>query len=511
LKKNIFLHPFLFTVASIAYLFLTSSVIVSPDQMVRPLFVFWGILILLIFPAYWVVQDWNWSGILLSAVVLIFFSSPIIFHLGITAAGAAIICCFAYFYLRRRSVNSIHIINILNIVSALMVLLIAASIWRQASVLSFFDTPQYDWSDRSVSVELSVPDEKPDVYYIVFDGYGRADILDEYYEYDNSEFIEKLIAKGFVVPAESRSNYPKTVLSISSTLNMDYISNLTPELVDKDTYYWWLMRPLINHSDVRRILESMGYRSYSLTSGWGPTDNSTTDVYYKPAPIVLNDLEYVVLAVTKMKFLTPLLRQVAYVPSFDAHRELFLYNMSALSTISNDDGPKFIFAHIVPPHPPFVFDADGEPLTPGYNYSFNDASDVALSDEEYREGYVNQLKFINTQIVRLVDEILENSKTPPIIILQADHGPGMMTDFGSSENTCMRERFSIFAAYHLPGLYLDDIPQDITAVNLFRIVFNEYFGANYPMLSNYHYYYDETIYIFRDKDVTSIVDTCLTK
>jgi hypothetical protein len=79
----------------------------------------------------------------------------------------------------------------------------------------------------------------------------------------------------------------------------------------------------------------------------------------------------------------------------------------------------------------------------------------------------------------------------------------MMTDFATSENTCLKERFSIFAAYYLPGKKPEVIPNNITPVNIFRIIFNEYFSTELPLLNNASYYFKDTIYIFRAEDITA--------
>ncbi len=84
----------------------------------------------------------------------------------------------------------------------------------------------------------------------------------------------------------------------------------------------------------------------------------------------------------------------------------------------------------------------------------------------------------------------------------------MLTDFASLENTCLRERFSVFSAYYLPGVSPETIPDDITSVNLLRIVLNAYFGTDFLMLENAHYYFRDSVYIFRVEDVISRVDTC---
>jgi hypothetical protein len=96
----------------------------------------------------------------------------------------------------------------------------------------------------------------------------------------------------------------------------------------------------------------------------------------------------------------------------------------------------------------------------------------------------------------------------PVIILSADHGPGMFSDFRSSENTCLKERFSTFSAYYLPGIDSSLVPDDVSSVNIFRILFNGYFDVQIPLLENFFYYYKDEIYIFRAEDITGFVDSC---
>ena len=81
-----------------------------------------------------------------------------------------------------------------------------------------------------------------------------------------------------------------------------------------------------------------------------------------------------------------------------------------------------------------------------------------------------------------------------------------ITDLNSLENTCIRERFSPFAAYYLPDLERDVIPADISTVNLFRIILNEYFGAQLPLLENRQYFYKDPRSYYDFEDVTSRLD-----
>ena len=67
----------------------------------------------------------------------------------------------------------------------------------------------------------------PDIYYIILDAYGREDVLMEMFNYDNTSFLRFLESKGFYVAECSQSNYAQTMLSLTSSLNFDYLDSLT--------------------------------------------------------------------------------------------------------------------------------------------------------------------------------------------------------------------------------------------------------------------------------------------
>ena len=80
-------------------------------------------------------------------------------------------------------------------------------------------------------------------------------------------------------------------------------------------------------------------------------------------------------------------------------------------------------------------------------------------------------------MTNVVSEILAKAKTPPIIILQGDHG------FRAVPGTNMTtEAMTILNAYHLPGAQPGWVYEGITPVNSFRMIFNRYFGTHYSYL-----------------------------
>jgi hypothetical protein len=139
-------------------------------------------------------------------------------------------------------------------------------------------------------------------------------------------------------------------------------------------------------------------------------------------------------------------------------------------------GPKFTYIHLFIPHYPYVFGPDGEIMTdPGF-YSGDRGSAVNGTYED--EGYVNQIQYINKRIVPILQTVISKSRNPPVIILMGDHG---------LEDTNRRTNL---LAYYLPQDGNAKLYSTISPVNSFRLIFNEYFGANYALLPDETYIND---------------------
>jgi hypothetical protein len=110
------------------------------------------------------------------------------------------------------------------------------------------------------------------------------------------------------------------------------------------------------------------------------------------------------------------------------------------------------------------------------------------SRKNYIAGYRRQIQYVNTLILETVDAILTRSTTPPIIIIQGDHGPGAYLHWGSLENTVPAERFGILNAYYFPDQDYARLYPSISPVNSFRVLFNQFFDADYALLPDRHYY-----------------------
>ena len=187
--------------------------------------------------------------------------------------------------------------------------------------------------------------------------------------------------------------------------------------------------------------------------------------------------------------------------SSDKARDRILCTFSQLASIrENVDGPMFVFAHIVSPHPPYLFGPNGEPV------KLTAENEVTgLDTWQDRKDYLNQLLFINKMVMDLVRKLTFGRENSPIIIIQADHGSASTPGMEEYNPDLIQERMRPFMAYKFPGKrnFLYDT---ITPVNIFRLIFNNYFNANYELLED-RYYFSNYTYAFKFIDVTESVNT----
>jgi hypothetical protein len=334
----------------------------------------------------------------------------------------------------------------------------------------------------------AIPMRKPHIFYIILDAYGRSDVLKELYQFDNSSFLEHLKQKRFYIASESRSNYSQTYLSLASSLNLDYLDD-TARRVGSESNQTSVLGGLIQRSQLASFLRSQGYRFISFSSGVSFTEIRNAEVFVNRLRF-LNQFEYVFLQTTPIGQFTETGRFQE-----SLHRQRLSHIFAHLPDYASSRTPVFVFAHILAPHEPFVFGEAGEAVddTGGGGMS---ALGPGL---DYVAKYRRQVQFVTKRIERTIDEILVQSSEPPIIVLQSDHGPAQrpLGEFGN-----LHERMSILHASHLPEGGNAFLYPGITPVNTFRIILKHYFHADLPLLEDKSFFstYDRP---FRFVDVTN--------
>ena len=362
--------------------------------------------------------------------------------------------------------------QILNLVSVLLVIIPIFRMVQYEVNLSSMNRLTANSQTISSGAPVSGTNQattKPDVYYIILDMYTRSDMLKKVYNYNNTPFIQQLTAKGFYVGSCSQSNYSFTTLSLSSSLNMDYLEGFSKAIVEGKENLAGYAQYMI-HSQVRKNFESMGYYTVAFETGYWNDELTDAKMYITRAnnPITgstaitsINDFEVMYLRTTLFRvimeaqsaYLSKLTKQVE-TPEQD-HYDRIMFVLSQLDNLPPVPGPKFVYAHLVAPHPPFVLNPDG---------SYHLTTD--------NSGYTNGITYLDKRVLELVTKIISESRVPPIIIIQGDHGMGDV------------ERVDIFNAYYLPNGGSKLLYPKISPVNSFRVVFDEYFGGKYPLLQD---------------------------
>lgn len=365
----------------------------------------------------------------------------------------------------------------------------------------------YGTRENVQSTALHQPEDgvAPDIYFIVLDAYGRKDVLQETFGFDNSEFLRELEDLGFYVVECSQSNYARTRLSVTSTLNMDYVQNLIPEQNPGELNA--RLKPYLSENQVRSLLEEIGYKTVTFENGfpWLKWKNATyylqkgsRDSVQFQLATTLTPFEELFLKTTLVRAPIDLRLANTSVSSEASRRESILYMLETLPEAPRIPGPKLVYAHLILPHPPFIFGANGEEIYLGGDATTSDSDDAPLYvDESSRAAYRDQTIYTNESIIPILSSIIEESPVPPIIVLESDHGP---TNYGGPKN-----RMGNLMAYYFPGQDASTLAYpSITPVNSFRLVFNTYFGANYPLLEDVSYFTWQT----NDVEYEIIPNTC---
>ena len=289
--KGIPHHVFLF--AAFPTLSLLSSNLgeVNPHTAIRPLLfslILAGMIlcVLRIFT-----KRWDSAGVLTTMFLLLFFSygqvyqalKPIIIwgsslgrHRFLLPIYALITLGLILLYAKRCS-SLTTLVPFLNLSGILLVILPIASIfinWRAHT-----SKPTDDIAQRLVQhpLAMELDMELPDIYYIILDGYTRADVLEAELGYDNSPFINRLSELDFYVADQSQANYNSTRPSITTALNMAYLPEITDwaERLGLGNAMWILLK----QSLVRAQLERIGYKTVAFETEYEWSRISDADIY----------------------------------------------------------------------------------------------------------------------------------------------------------------------------------------------------------------------------------------
>lgn len=322
----------------------------------------------------------------------------------------------------------------------------------------------------------------PSIYYIITDKYTSSEVLSEQYNFNNTRFHKSMESKGFNVVKNFYTNYDETYASLASSLNLDYLQNMgvTASTSQKQVY------SLLDDYVVQDFLRDQGYRYYHIGGGYTRFNKNADKSYfffrdYFGDKISLNRFERIIFEKTIFHKTS----------SIKTHTYANRKSYEAISTISEKDGKKFVFAHIMSPHRPYTL-----PKT------VDSVKFYQKSEAPRKKRYVQEVKATNIWLNRVVEDIIENEKNA-IILIQGDEGPGLNKSHFTEEQNIRRDH-SVMFAHYTPSVPDEEFEKNVNPVNLFRVIFNNYFDQNLPMKKGKTYtvdsgknlkFYDENLSI----------------
>jgi hypothetical protein len=409
-------------------------------------------------------------------------NDKVLFSLIFSTVALAALCLLN----SKRKLTSLHLyLNVFTVVFSLL---------QVVKIVQTENNIQKDLKrlDIKQSMNESVATDTPDIYYIVLDMYGRKDVLQNTFDYDNSEFERELSSLGFNVLENANSNYAHTYLSLTSSLNMEHVNTLE-ETLGKSGWSDGVIYEWMHNSKAMAFARDNGYKLINFQSGFGPTDDlKIADINYRIGNI-LPLLQLFNKDITLTAFDLQYLRSTMLSPVLEKHflrsiRSQFLYTFKMMSEdIPRDREKTFTLAHMVLPHPPYMFDEFGNEIP---------KAELEAAGEPFldKKNYIRQLRFTSDKTLETVKNILKRSKTPPIIIIQSDHGPCTILGHPHgwprpAPEEGIAERMAIINAIYLPDSP-DILYEGITPVNTFKVIYNHYFDADFKLDEDTIYYTD---------------------
>lgn len=339
----------------------------------------------------------------------------------------------------------------------------------------------------------------PDVWHILFDRYAANATLKAHYGFDNQPFIDALRQRGFVVPDRAYANYQRTSHSVASTMNATLLDPLARKMADDQGDWVPIYRAARNGSAIRQF-NAFGYKTIFAGSWWEPTRVSAVareSVTIRAVP----QLARLAIDQSAAGFWLGDLG----LPYFDGRGDqCYRANekFRRLGEIARDESPKHVFAHFLIPHPPFVLNADGS------------CRDLETARKRSRsENYVDQVRFTNREVLKLIDRILAGPR-PAVIVIHSDEGPwpvpyvgnehGLGTDpvpvpWTKLSDDQLQEKMGILLAVRDPsGKPPATMPE--SPVQIYPAILRDHFGSTHPVPASRYFMFkgDRALYDFED-------------
>lgn len=375
---------------------------------------------------------------------------------------------------------------------------VAAHEWRYGGARSIYDAGRAAAAMPQIAAagDVKAGPRLPDIYHFVFDRYASQQVLAEYYDMDDSATGRFLEERGFHVARASHSNYHRTAHSLASTFYMDYLDLFAgaPGLAGSD---WRPVHAMLGDHRAARFLKARGYRFVQFGSWWtGTFDNPAADLN---RPHGFGEFTMLYLRGTMLRPIfhalapSPLNRRLDWDNGQCQRVAAQIGEIRAIARRDRSGPPVYVFAHILVPHGPYNFAADGRCLTMEES-----------GRRGARRGYLDQVTYAGRLIREVVPALQSQERGGPAILIQSDEGPFPAFEAGvpwhEQPQRQLRIKTGILNAYYFPGGGYEELGESITPVNSYRVLFNALFDAGFSLLPDRVFVFpdDDRLYEFHD-------------
>ena len=329
--------------------------------------------------------------------------------------------------------------------------------------------------------------DDPDIYLVLLDGHTRADVMRDVFDRDIADFSGALEADGFAIADRSRSNYTNTSETLSSMFSAAHLRDM-PTMAKllagtEARPPGGVVREAINDNPTLDLLHDRGYETEAIVSGWEQVTMREADRLVDTGQI--NEFE---IGILRRSLVGHALE--AFAPDFVSaqQRDRIAGVLRSLEAAPSRPGarPRFVFAHVPSPHPPWVYHEDGSPRTVvnlDSIYGETPAS-MGLDDNELKVGYRGQVVDIEGRLLDALgglDAAIAARGRPAVTIIFSDHGTWIGADGGD-----IRLRFKNLLAVRSTGAPIP-VDENQTLVNLWPTVFGALFGTDWERQADAQY------------------------
>ena len=338
-----------------------------------------------------------------------------------------------------------------------------------------FETLRNNHKVNPTAHEITAATDYPDIYLIILDEYASFKTIKEEWGYDNSEFAEFLKEKGFFVAKDSETRFPMTRRALPCLMNLEYLDGDYTDFECIQKY---------NNNFIFNFLDEMGYKVVFL-DGFGRSQHTIKlenilhvyfqDINYKDT-YRIDEFSDLVFNQSMLSLFINILKDENTNLYYHSNKYFFNYINNYPLIVNESKQPTFLYAHIMCPHLPYVFDRNGNFLENPTNYWEYKSLDKGVLKKLYLEQYI----YVTKRITNIIDKILKTSENEPIIIIQSDHG----TKEASAGIENAKQHYRVLNVVYFPGGNYQDLYSNIAPVNTLRVVLNKYFGKDYEMLED---------------------------